>query len=230
MYRPFVLFLGSLTIILSACNDAEIGNSKDVNTESIFLNYHVSGEEFDSNVTVTLRFSFAGPRGTTLVLDDPSKVELDGKIIKVDSSRLGGAYYEVIKPVKEFTGRHTIVFTGFNTTRYTEEFDFRPMNLRTQLPDSIQRGDLVLQLDGLESKDYVRVLMTDTSFSSQEINRLDTVRNGRVVITKKEMDGLVNGPVRLELFRENIKPLKDATPEGGQLSINYGIKRSFLLK
>jgi hypothetical protein len=230
MYRLAVLILGSGFIIFSSCNDAEIGSSKDVNTESIFMHYLVSGEEQDSNVTVTLRFSFGGPRGTTLVLDEPGKVELDGVKLRVDSSRLGGAYYEVIRPVKEFTGRHTIVFTGYNETRYTEEFDFRPMRLLTLIPDSLQRSDLVLELDGLEAEDYVRVLVTDTSFHSQEINRVDTVRNGRLVIKEKEMEGLVNGPVRLELFREHIKPLKNATREGGQLSINYGIKRSFLLK
>jgi hypothetical protein len=216
--------------IFMSCNSTEIGNSKDVNTESIFLNYQVSGDEMDSMVTVHLRFCFAGPRGTTLVLNEPSKVELDGKTIPADSSRLGGAYYEMVSPVKEFTGRHTIIFTGFNATQYKEEFDFRPMSLRTKLPDSLQRGDLVLELDGLEPEDYVRVLMTDTSFRSEEINRLDTVRNGRIIITKKEMEVLVNGPVRLELFKEAEKPLKNPTREGGQLSINYGLKRHFLLK
>jgi hypothetical protein len=98
------------------------------------------------------------------------------------------------------------------------------------VPESIRRGDLVCELDGLEPVDYVRVLLTDTSFASEGINRVDTVKNGRVMISKEDLRKVVNGPIHLELYKEVEKPVKEKTREGGGLYISYGLKREFLLK
>jgi hypothetical protein len=229
--KPFLIItlIVSVTMIIS-CGSNEIGNSKDVNPQSVYFDYKIWGEEGRDNVTVLLQFRFAGPNGTTLVLDDPAKVELDGKKIPVDSSRLTGAYYEVSAPVKDFGGKHSIVFTDLDQKQYKEEFEFQPISLKTQLPDTVKRTDLVFDLDGLDPLDYVRVLLTDTAFTSTDINRVDTVRNGRIVITKEDLQKVVNGPVYLELSKEEEKPVKNSTREGGHLSLSYGIKRDFTLQ
>jgi hypothetical protein len=219
-----------ISFIYSSCNSNEIGGSKDVNPESIYFDYKITGEEGKDDITVMLQYRFAGANGTTLVLDEPSKVELDGQAIRVDSSRMTGAYYEVLKPLKEFTGKHSIVFTDLDKKQYKEEFSFQPITLRAKLPESIKRDDLIFELDGLEPVDYVRVLLTDTSFASDGINRVDTVKNGRVMISKEDLEKVVNGPVHLELYKEVEKPLKERTREGGALYISYGLKREFLLK
>ncbi|HEY6506043.1 MAG TPA: hypothetical protein VIZ28_18840, partial [Chitinophagaceae bacterium] len=112
--------------ILGSCTSNEIGNSKDVNPESVYFDYRVWGDEESGDITVKLQYRFAGPNGTTLVLEEPGKVELDGVKIPVDSSLMSGAYYEMTKTVKEFTGRHTIVFTDPAGKEYKEEFSFRP--------------------------------------------------------------------------------------------------------
>ncbi|MBK5271605.1 MAG: hypothetical protein JJE22_11400, partial [Bacteroidia bacterium] len=91
LFVPVILFLFS-------CSSNEIGGSKDVNPETIWFDYQVWGEEGHDNMTVMLQYRFAGENGTTLVLDEPSKVELDGEIIKADSSKITGAYYEMVKP------------------------------------------------------------------------------------------------------------------------------------
>lgn len=228
--KPYIFIFSMLFLMLISCNSNEIGNSKDVKPGSVYFDYKVWGEEGRDNVTVLLQYRFAGPNGTTLVLDDPAKVELDGKLIPVDSSKLTGAYYEVSVPLKDFIGKHTIVFTDLDKKQYKEEFEFVPINLNTQLPDTLKRGDLVFDLDGLDPQDYVRVLLTDTSFASADINRVDTVRNGRIIITKEDLQRVVNGPVYLELSKEEEKPVKNSTPEGGHLSLSYGIKRDFTLK
>ena len=227
-YRLLPILFFPLTFLFS-CNSNEIGKSNDVNPETIYFDYKIWGEEGDEDITVMLQYRFGGPRGTTLTLENPYKVELDGTEIKVDSSKYTGAYYEVIKPVNEFTGKHTIVFTDANGKKYTEDFSFQPVILKTELPAEIQRDDIVLEMDGLDPLDHVRILMTDTSYTSEGINRLDTVKNGRVLISKYDLNNLVNGPVHLELFKETEKPLKERTEEGGKLSITYGVKREFML-
>jgi len=227
----FVFFsLFSLCFFFGSCTSNEIGNGKDVNPSAIYFDYRIWGNEGDDAITVMLQFRFGGANGTTLVLEEPSKVELDGKQIMTDSSKMTGAFYEMVKPIKEFTGKHTIVFTDINQKQYKEEFNFQPIVLRTTIPKEIKRNDLVFELDGLDPIDYVRVILNDTSFASEGINRLDTVRNGRVIISKQDLETVVNGPVHLELYKEVERPIKNGTDEGGKLEITYGVKREFELK
>ncbi len=220
----FVLFLFS-------CTSNEIGNSKDVNPDAVFFDYTVLADEGGENVTVNLQYRMGGKNGTTLVLQDPSKVLLDGEQLKVDSAKVTGAYYEVQKPIASFSGKHTISFTDLNKKEYTEEFEFAPFTLEPNVPALLERCDLVFTFKGLESVDVLSVTLTDTSFQSTDItNDTDTVRNCRLVIASHRLSALVNGPINLQLYKEVDKPIKNATKEGGKLHIRYGLKRQFELK
>jgi len=227
-FSGLLLILAS-TVTLNSCTSNEIGGSSDVDPETIYFDYKLWGEEGNEDVTLLLQYRFGGKNGTTLVLDEPAKVELDGVEIEADSSNMTGAFYEVIKPVKDFTGKHVIVFTGSDKKEYKEEFSFHPISLRTNIPETIQRDNLVFELEGLEPLDYVRILITDTVFASEGINRVDTVRNGRVIVSRSDLENLVDGPVHMELYKEEERLLKDATREGGRFSISYGVKRDFIL-
>ncbi len=228
MIRLLSLIL-SLSVFFLSCTSNEVGNSKDVNPESIWFDYKIWGEEGNPDMTVMLQYRFGGSNGTTLVLEEPSKVELDGVQIKADSSKMTGAFYEVLKPVPEFSGKHQILFTDNNGTTYREEFLFRPLSLVTPIPETIKRGDMVFELTGLDPFDYVRVLLTDTSYAGEGINRVDTVRNGRLIISKADLAALVSGPIHLELVRENERRVKNGTKEGGRISVSYGLRREFTL-
>jgi hypothetical protein len=223
------LFLSGIIFFVS-CTSNEIGNSKDVNPESIYFDYRVWGDEQSADITVKLQYRFAGPNGTTLLLEDPSKAELDGIVIKADSSKMNGAYYEVTRPVKGFAGRHSIVFTDINGKKYKEEFSFKPISLKTTIPAVVKRGDLVIELEGLAPQDYVNVMLSDTASFSEGISRIDTVKNGRIIISKADLKSLVNGPIHFEISKEDEKWIKNRTKEGGKLSISYELKREFALK
>jgi hypothetical protein len=83
----------------------------------------------------------------------------------------------------------------------------------------------------MDGPDYIRVLMTDTSFTGEGINRLDTVyKDGLINIRKDEMDDLVNGPVQLELIREVDREVRNGTNEGGRIVITYSLRREFFLR
>lgn len=230
MNRLFPLFLVSFFFVFISCNSNEIGKEKDVDPESIYFDYQVRGEEGDDNVTVLLQYRFAGENGTTLTIDEPGKVEMDGEIIEVDSSKITGAYYELQRPVSTFEGKHRISFTNREGKKYTEEFVFGTLSLTPSVPDTIQRGPIVFQLNGLAATDKVRVLMTDTSFHSEGVNRLETVRNGQIVIDESDLLNLANGPIQLQLIKETEHQVKNGTMEGGRISISYGLKREFILK
>lgn len=218
------------TVVMVGCTNNEIGYSKEVSPDAMYFDYTIWGDEESGNVAARFQYRFGGPNGTTLVLEDPAKVEFDGELLPVDSSRMNGAWYEVNRPVKNFDGRHLVVYTDANKKQYKEEFDFRIFSLVAEIPKEIKRDDLVFELDGLAPEDYVQVLLTDTSFYSRGIDRLDTVHNGKIHITRDDLDNLKNGPVSLEFYWEDEKALKQVTKEGGRLSISYGLKRVFELK
>jgi len=217
-------------VLFASCTSNEIGNSKDVNPEAVFFDYKIWAEEGKEDVTINLQYRMGGPNGTTLVLNEPSQVILDKENLELDSAKFSGAYYEVQKPLAGFSGRHSIVFTDFNKKEYKEEFEFIPFSLIPDVPEVLPRGNLGFQLSGLHPVDYIRVSLTDTSFTSMDINNVDTVKNGRLIITADRLSTLKNGPINLQFYKEQEKPLKYTSAEGGKLSITYVLKREFELK
>jgi hypothetical protein len=94
----------------------------------------------------------------------------------------------------------------------------------------LNRGNLIFNFKGLDSITYLNVILTDTSFNSADINDVDTVKNGRLVISAERLSALINGPINLQFHREMEKPMKNSTKEGGKLYMHYGLKREFELK
>jgi len=230
MNRILIFTMVLIFYFLFSCTSNEIGNSKDVNPDAIFFDYKIWADESREEVTVNLQYRMGGKNGTTLVLDEPSKVMFDGEQLKVDSAKVTGAYYEVQKPFASFPGKHVISFTDLNKKEYKEEFEFTPFTLEPNVPEAMNRGDLVFTFKGLDSVDYLSVVLTDTSFTSADINDMDTVKNGQLVITADRLSALGNGPINLQFYKEVEKPIKNSTKEGGKLFISYGIRREFELK
>lgn len=228
MYRLFltVLFFSFFT----SCNNEEIGNGKDVDPSAIWFDYRIWGEEESGYITVQLQYRFAGPAGTTLLMSPPAKVELDGESMPVDSSKMSGVYYEVSKPIEEFIGKHTIVFTDKNNKVYKEEFEFQPISLLSEPGEMMASGDMELSLEGVRTGDKIRVILMDTASFSEGIDRIDTVRDGIVRIDSADMATLTDGPIFLELSAERERKVKNATSEGGRISQAYRLRRQFELK
>ncbi len=234
MNRTFsFLFIFSFCFFIACNNDGphvEEIDSNDIDAGSIWFDYQVWGEEGNDSLTIKLQFRFDNENGETITLSEPAKVEFDGRVLQAAYSKMTGEYYELRQALSTFTGKHTIRFTSNSGTQYKEEFTFRPLSLETEIPDTLQRGKIIFQWDGLDKVDHVRVLMTDTSYTSEGINRVDTVKNGQIIISDTDMSGLANGPIHLELIREDIRDVENGTFAGGRISISYGLSREFILK
>lgn len=199
-------------------------------TSEIYFDYKIRGQENDSTISVYLLYRMGGPNGIALFLDTPATVQLDNEPIPVDSAKLTGAYYEIRKPATGFPGKHTIIFTDRDEKKYKEEFVYQPFKLKTKIPATITRSDLVFDFSGLDAEDYIRVLLTDTAFMSKDIHEIDTVKNNRLVITAEELRNLRDGPITLQFYKETEKPIKNGTRVGGKIAISYGMQREFELK
>jgi hypothetical protein len=222
-----VFFLSTLIALLFfSCQGKKQGTP---GTDAVFAAYAITAEEGGENVTCLLRFHQRNSRGPALFLEPPAGVTFDGIALQADSTRLGGAYYEWQQPLASFEGTHTVVFKNAEGKEYKEDFRFQPFILTNDLTGTVPRGEIVLQLEGLAPTDYVRVLLTDTSFTTTDINEVDTVTDGRLSISRAALRNVASGPVTLHLFKEEERRLKNAPAGGGLLSITYGLSREFEL-
>jgi hypothetical protein len=73
-------------------------------------------------------------------------------------------------------------------------------------------------------------MLSDTASFSEGIDRVDTVKNGQIVITAADLQKLVSGPVHLELSREVERRIRNGTRQGGKLVVFYELKREFQLQ
>lgn len=227
MKRAFAIIFFFSVIGIVSCRNKK-GNDV-LSPDSIYFDYKISGHEGDDKLTVLLQYKEGDEEGQTVTIDEPGKVMLDGEILTADSAAITGSFYETNKVIDSFAGKHLIVFTNLNKKEYKEEFNFQPVSLVTTIPDTIHRGELAFELAGLEPENMVRVVLTDTMWINDGINRIDTVRDGRIIISVEDLKKFSNGPIQLELIREYERPIKSGTKAGGRLSISYSLKREFLL-
>jgi hypothetical protein len=220
-----------LTISLAACtNNAEIGSAKDVNPESIYYDYRLWAEEGKDDATLMLQYRFGGENGTTLVLEEPCKVTVDGVPLQADSAKLAGAFYEMIRPLKEFTGKHTIVFTDANNKEHREEVNFQPFTLAAEFPEKLKKEPFTIKLNNFPSTPTnIRLVMTDTAFGSKDVNEEMLIEKGEIAVGMGKLNALEKGPVTLEIYLEDEKPLKNSSKEGGRMLVTYSVKRQFEL-
>lgn len=193
------------------------------------MEYQVWGDEGRGQVNVLLQLRQKNNRGKTVQLDPPGSVKLDGEVLRPDSSRMTGIFYEAHLPLAEFAGRHKIIVTGENGEQVVEEFEYTPFTLITPLEGRVGRQNLVLELSGLTNGDRVRVTMVDMEFSTQDINELVSVVNGRLPITPEQLKDVQGGPVTLLLFKEEERVLQNPAVRGGRMAVTYGLMREFEL-
>jgi hypothetical protein len=229
MFKNF-FWIVPFAFLPAACTNNEPGVKRNIDPEAIYFDYRVWGDEENGDVTVRVQYFIGDMEGSTVLWEPPGKVEFDGEVLPADSTRMNGFYYETRIPLENFPGKHSIVFTDLSKKQYKEEFDFPVIFLKKELPAVISREELVLELVGLDSGGIVKVLITDTSFYGRGIERMDTVRNDSIIITPRDLENLKNGPVYLEIYKEEEWPLKQPGKAGGKLSLSWALKRAFELK
>ncbi len=214
---------------LFSCSGKDRRTGMITDPNGFYLDYLINAEEGDDKLTVLLRFRDEA-EGDAFLLPAGTMVLLDNIPLQADSSKRTGGFYETHLPIDSFRGKHTLVLKQNERLIQEQAFEFFPMVLEEGISDSLSRQDLVIRLQGLQKEDYIRVIATDTAFYSEGINRLDTIRENQLYISRADLNALVNGPVQLLLSREWEIPLEREGEETGRLSISYTLRREFILK
>jgi len=221
--KPFLAGILLLMTGLAACDSTEIGESKDVNQDKIYMDYQISCNEAGQNVSLNFKYRFAGSAGTTLVLNEPSHVELDGERLAVDSSEFAGAFYQAERRSGPFAGKHSIDFTDNNGKKLVNPFNFS-MPVFNALPAIVDRNkDLVISLNtaDLTIGDHIEInsLDTDSSFHYQQAGPGNSVTIASQDLLRQKGKTL---NLQYQVYRDI--PLQQKTTEGGSLKISYTLK------
>jgi len=210
-------------IAISACSSNEIGESKDVAQDKIYQRYNVRYNEGNDNVAVHAKFRFAGSNGTTLVLSKPSQLAFDNEVIKVDSSG-EGAYYELMKPVANFYGKHHFVFTDINNKKFDNDFSFDMFRLLNPPATASKKQALRLSFESvaLSAGDYIEALSSgaDSSWSV----RTEAGNGNAITIPVKDLMSQKQSELKLDITLYKRMNLQQSTGEGGSIEITYALK------
>jgi hypothetical protein len=71
--------------------------------------------------------------------------------------------------------------------------------------------------------------MTDTTLDGEGVNEMDTIHNNQLDL-RKFLPSITNGPVTLQLFKEEDRLINKEHSERAEISITYSLKREFELK
>jgi hypothetical protein len=224
--KQYVAFGAAL--LLLACKDKTAKEAK-VSTTPLYHEYRISAEEGAETVTANFLFKRNSENGAAILLEEPSRISLDGKPVQADSAGVSGIYYEAHFPVNEFAGDHEIRFTNADGKEKIERFSFTPFRLVSPAKEQISAKDFKLQFDGVEENEVLHIIVTDTAFTSEGLNLDDSVKNGGVDLSRRVLGKLAPGPIVLQVIKEARKPLQNGKT-GGFLQVSYSLRKEFELK
>ena len=212
-------------IIFSSCDSNEIGESKDVNPETIYQLYRFEYNENDTTAELFAQFRFAGENGTTLVLTTPSKFEYNGAEVKVDSNDFSGAFYKTSITPKEVVGMHKLAFTDINGKVYQNIFTVDSFVL-PDVPKEISKlvpAIIKFQAPPLYGEDYIELRSeeTDSAFS---VKYNAAQKDGYITIPKEELQRQKKDILLLTATLHRKVLLQQQVKEGGGIWIEQTIK------
>ncbi len=216
--KQFIGFF-AIVFLLTSCSSNEIGQSKDVNQETIYQEYRLAYNETEKEASLFAQFRFAGENGTTLELNNPAKLEYNGTVLKVDSNNFAGAFYNTAVPLKKLIGQHKIVFTDGEKRTYENSFTIDSFYIRA-ITDAISKSAPALikfRAPALEGEDYIELNSegTDSSFTVKftAAEKEDYITIPVSELQRQKGNELVVVPT---LYRK-IK-LQQQTKEGGEIT------------
>lgn len=227
--RTLLSFL--LCFFLLACNNnAQNNQPREPAPDAVYYDYQVWGAEGDSAINVTFQYRGYGGDGPAQKLNDSTSVLLDGQPMTSDSSAYNGTVYETMQPATTFVGQHIVSFIDNNGEVHKESFQFKPFTLAEELPERLKKEPFTIRLKNFPAEQTpIRLILTDTSFNSRDVNDEMTIENGLINVNASQLANLVPGPVTLEIYREDERPLKQTGKEGGRILMMYSLRRELEL-
>ncbi len=198
--------------------------------DELYLDYQITGEEGADQVSVLVQFRERNSYGPTLELMQGSNIQLDGKALEFNDQTRNGPIYVASKSLNEFKGNHQLIFTDSKGKKYMQDFIFSVFSIAgdTVLKRAMDSTGFVLTVKAVPTIKNIRILMTDTSYAGKEVDKMLAINNDRVQIKKRDMTGLKEGPIQLELIAEDHLIMGRKGQLRGAVNVAYTLRREFI--
>jgi len=183
-----------LAIVFVSCRQHDRYKEDD-----LFFDYRISAEEGSDSASVLVQFKLRRISGPALTLDNKSSIKFDDDTIPLGRSKVTGTYYALTRSVNDISGKHTLTYTSSTGKSYITHFEFYPFSLVSALPDTIRNGGLTVHFTDLDSLDHLQIIITDTSFKGEGVNKTFPVRNRELILSPGDLSKLNPGPLQFEI-------------------------------
>lgn len=213
-----------------ACKDQPRYRPDDYAAMPLYCDYRIAGDDESGHITVLMQFRAGGPDGPGMLLEKPAGVHFDGYELEADSSRNHGVYYEQRWLAPEFNGNHEIHYLSKEGDTLVEKFHYPVFGFREPFPEKIAVADLEIELTGLAGDDSLHILLMDTSYKSNGIDRYIRLENNKIKLTADELATLRKGPVVFDIYRDEERQLSGKNEGSGRLALSFALRRRFMLE
>ena len=111
-----------------------------------------------------------------------------------------------------------------------EKFHYPVFGFREPFPEKIAVADLEIELTGLAGDDSLHILLMDTSYKSNGIDRYIRLENNKIKLTADELATLRKGPVVFDIYRDEERQLSGKNEGSGRLALSFALRRRFMLE
>lgn len=221
-------------LVLAGCNAGTLQKKRqEPVSDGLFVDCQAIGYEERGDVTVRVQFRMGGPEGDAVMLEEPAMIYFDGQPMDTGSTKMTGGYYEAVfaAAVEETGAGHEIHYKDASGQSFRDTFYFPFFRLSKELPESVTRDkDLEISFGGLEKRDEIHAMLSDTSYYGRGIDRIDTIENGLLKYTPEDLNTLKAGPVHIEFYKEDEWWLRRQMVARGRIYLSYNISREFELR
>jgi hypothetical protein len=225
MRQAGYLYFFLMSIVYASCTNLENKPEGTISSRPLYYSLNIWGEEGNDSINCLFQYHSRKVDGPVIFPGEKAIVQLDNDVLKADSAKLSGPYYDLRKPKEGFNGNHLLQFTGTGNKLNKVQFTFNAFHPSTGWPVSIKRSSFQLKFKDFPSKpSVVRLSLVDTSFDTNDFNEMVTVENGKLQLTGSMLKDLSPGPISMEITLEEEKLEKN-----GKIWISYSIRREFEL-
>ena len=221
------LALPALFAVLSVFNTAcstDTVSSKDVSTEAIHQDYTMSYHE-DSNTTeMSAQFRVGGWSGTTVELESPSSLKVNGQAPSKNSF-LGTRYYS---SSSGYVPTATFEFTTTDGSKLTNSISIDPLHLlkADQTVSVLRTYEADVDAPKLTSGETITVQIQQQISGKESVYATGIYDRSRskASFSPSELNKLENGNASLVIYRAKTGSLAQATKEGGGIAAYYYLR------
>lgn len=211
----------ALALSLSGC--VETVNSDQVSVDSVYQSYQVDYQEGTHRLSSRTSFNVGGAWGTSLRLQAPSKVSMDGT--RLEERSFLGTTYEASWNLP-FSAFHQWVWIDQNGTSHTNSTSIVPFALENPVRDWSLSNSTLLSVSGpaLSSQDTIHVTLSQQQQSGATLSILthsQVVDATHVRVSFPTGSNIQIGTAEASISRVRYSGLQESTREGGSLTATY---------